>query len=106
MQEYLLLTIQGAPDEAEAAFRRRLIELWTLMLRNYPEIYESVFAEASEFEIDTGVLSRSYMVEVGAATEIIGIIQQTGLHVQPIDMDDLYSPQEITGSEWFQIPHD
>ncbi len=50
MQEYVCLTLVGRSDEAEAAFKGRLVAFWTHLLRTRPDDYEKVYSEAVEFE--------------------------------------------------------
>ena len=63
MTEYLSVTLLGNPGESEAGFKSRLTAFWTHMLRNRPDDYEKVFAEASRFGIEGGRVSRQYLVE-------------------------------------------
>ena len=102
---YLCLTLLANAGEAEAAFKSRLTAAWTHLLRTAPDAYEAVYAEAKEFETTGGRVSRAYVVEVDAADAVVAALATQGLTAQPIDPDDTYSKYEVSGSEWFQIPH-
>ena len=66
MTEYLSLTLLADSGESEAAFKARLAAFWTHMIRNKPDDYEKVFAEATKFGSEDGRISRQYMVEAAA----------------------------------------
>lgn len=106
MDEFVCLTILATPGEPEAAFKTRLTEFWTRMIRTRPDDYEQVYAEAKAFETTGGRLSRQYMIEPTAAAVMTGELAAVGLAFEPIDPDDTYSKAEASSSEWFQIPHD
>lgn len=103
--EYLCLTLVANAGESEAAFKSRLTVAWTHLLRTAPDTYEAVFAEAKDFDIVNGRVSRAYMVEASAAEAVAEALVDKGVEVRPIDPDDVYSRYEASGSEWFQIPH-
>jgi hypothetical protein len=106
MDEFVCLTMLSEPGETEAAFKLRIVSFWTHMLRNHPDEYEQVYAEARDFETHTGRVTRQYMVR----PEIAELLQQTltsqKIAAEPIDLDDTYNKAEASSSEWFQIPHD
>ena len=104
--EFLLLTVHGRPGEPEAAFKGRLVEFWTHLLRTDPDLYERVYAEATAFEADAGRVSRQYAVEPDAAPAVSAALTGQGLGFDPVDADDGYSKNEVSGRDWFQIPHD
>lgn len=106
MQEYLCLTVTGHPGETEAAFKGRLVEFWTHLLRTQPDLYERVYAEATAFETGGGRVSRQYMVELDAVAAVTAELTGQGLGFEPVDADDTYSKNEVSGRDWFQIPHD
>jgi hypothetical protein len=104
--EYLCLTVLGQPGESEAAFKGRLVEFWTHMLRNHPDTYERVYAEATAFGADGGRVGREYMVEPDAAAAVVAELTGQGLDCGPVDPDDVFTRNEVSGRDWFQIPHD
>ncbi len=106
MQDYLCLTVHGHPGETEAAFKGRLVAFWTHLLRTLPDLYERVYAEAAAFETEGGRLTRQYMVEPDAAAAVTAELGGQGLGFEPVDADDVYSRNEVSGRHWFQIPHD
>ena len=106
MTEYLRLTLHGRPGEPEAAFKGRLVEFWTHMLRTQPDLYERVYAEATAFEPAGDGVGRDYMVEPGAADAVVAVAAACELDCAAVDPDDLYSRNEASGRDWFQIPHD
>ena len=105
MDEYICVTLLGKPGEPESAFRSRLVAFWTHMLRNRPDDYEKVYAEATEFESNGGRVSRQYMVEPAAVPVLTTELAAAGIDVDPVDGDDLYSKAEASSSGWFQIEH-
>ncbi len=105
MTEYLCLTLLANLGEAEAAFKARLTSFWTHMLRNKPDDYEKVYAEATRFASTDGRVSRQYMAEVDAMSVLIAELTASGIAFTAIDPDDVYSKYEASGSDWFQIEH-
>ena len=105
MDEYVCVTLLGRSGEPESAFKSRLVAFWTHMLRNRPDAYERVYAEATEFEARGGRVSRQYMVEPGVAPVLTAELAAAGIDVGPVDPDDLYSKAEASSSDWFQIEH-
>ena len=105
MTEYVCLTILAEPSEAEAGFQARLAAYWTHMLRNKPDDYERVYAEATRFGRADGRASRQYMVEADAAAVVTAELSANGLAFAPVDPDDTYSKYEAASPDWFQIEH-
>ncbi|MBA4191002.1 MAG: hypothetical protein C0467_23705 [Planctomycetaceae bacterium] len=105
MTEYVCLTVLADPGEGEPAFKARLTVFWTHMLRNKPDDYERVYAEASRFGVVEGCVSRQYMVEADAITAVIAELMDSGIAFTPIDEDDTYTKYEATSPDWFQIEH-
>ena len=68
MDEYVCLTVKSNPGESEAAFTARMASFWTHMVRNKPDDYEKVYAEATKFEKGGDKLTRQYMLEAGVAS--------------------------------------
>jgi hypothetical protein len=106
MDEFLCLTLLARPGESEPAFKLRLVEFWTHMLRNHPDPYEGVYAEAKEFDTEGGRTCRRYMVGAEAVGAVTAELRAKGMEFAEVDEDDTYSKAEASSSEWFQIPHD
>lgn len=105
MSEYVCVTVLGNPGESEAAFKARLTAFWTHMLRNKPDDYERVYAEATRFGATGGKVSRQYMVEADAAGVVTAEMAANGIAFEPIDPDDTYTKYEAASPDWFQIEH-
>jgi hypothetical protein len=105
MTDYLCLTLLANPGEGEAAFKGRLAAFWTHMLRNKPDDYEKVYAEASRFDTTDGRISRQYMAEVEVIDVLTAELSALGVAFATIDADDTYSKYEATSPDWFQIEH-
>ncbi len=104
--EYLCLTVVGHAGEPEPAFKTRLVEFWTHVLRADPDLYERVYAEGTAFEPVGGAITRQYMVEPGAVPAVQAALAGLGLAFEAVDADDVFSRNEVSGRDWFQIPHD
>ena len=105
MDEFVCLTMVGRPGEAEAAFKARLTAFWSHMIREKPDAYEQVYAEATEFEDEGDKVSRQYMVAVGTVAAVVAAAAEMGVDSLPVDEDDVYSKDEASSSDWFQIDH-
>jgi hypothetical protein len=105
VSEYVCVTVLGNPGESEAAFKARLTVFWTHMLRNRPDDYERVYAEATRFGASDGRVSRQYMVEADAAEVVTGEMTANGIAFEPVDTDDTYTKYEAASPDWFQIEH-
>jgi hypothetical protein len=103
--DYLCVTLLGQSGETQSAFKARLTAFWTHMLRNRPDDYERVYAEATAFGDHEGRPSRQYMVEVAGADVLVNELRAANLDFLPIDEDDTYSKYEATSPDWFQIEH-
>lgn len=101
----MCITVAGNADEGEAAFKARLTAFWTHMLRNRPDDYERVYAEATRFGTGGGRVSRQYMVEAGAADAVVAELTANGIGSEPVDPDDTYTKYEAASPDWFQIEH-
>jgi hypothetical protein len=104
--EFLCLTLVSQPQETEAAFKTRLVEFWTHVLRTRPDDYEKVYSEAREFESDDDNLTRQYMIDIGVWPVLEPLLNSRKMGYLPVDEDDTYNRAEASSSEWFQIPHD
>ncbi|CAN5139477.1 hypothetical protein BH11PLA2_BH11PLA2_47800 [soil metagenome] len=105
MTEYVLITLVSATAEAEAAFKGRIAAFWTHMVRNQPDEYEKMYAEATKFVTGEGCLHRQYMAEAGVIEVLTRELTAAGLAFEPVDEDDLYSKYEATPPDWFWIEH-
>ena len=105
MDEYLCLTLVGKPAEPEPEFKARLTAFWTHMLRNRPDDYERVYAEATAFGSADGKPTRQYFVEAGAVGVLTAELAAAGVDFLPVDEDDGYSKYEASSPDWFQIEH-
>lgn len=105
MTEYLCLTLIATPGEAESSFKSRLAVFWTHMLRNKPDDYEKVYAEATRFGSTEGRVSRQYMAEVEVIDLLTSELKAHTIAFTTIDPDDVYSKYEASGPDWFQIEH-
>jgi hypothetical protein len=103
--EYLCVTIVARAGEAEAAFKTRISEFWSGIVRGQPDLFERVYAETTAFETDHGRLTRKYLVEADAAEAVAAAMKSTGLDHQTLDPDDLYTKYEAAPPEWFWIEH-
>ncbi|NBR05269.1 MAG: hypothetical protein EBT92_05810 [Planctomycetes bacterium] len=75
------------------------------MLRQSPEEFEKVYAESSEFENQAGVLKRKYAILPELTEFLKNKFLSERLNVLDIDIDDFYSPYELTAPDWMQIEH-
>ena len=105
MDDYLCVTLVGKPGEPEPEFKARLTAFWTHVLRNRPDDYERVYAEATAFGSSDGRPTRQYFVEAGAAGALVGELAAAGVDLLPVDADDVYSKYEASSPDWFQIEH-
>lgn len=105
MAEYLCITLVSEPGEGEAAFKARLAAFWTHMIRNRPDDYEKVYAEATAFGSDEGCVSRQYMVEAAALDAILKELTAKRVAHLTVDRDETYSKYEAVSPDWFQIDH-
>jgi hypothetical protein len=105
MDDFVCLTLLAKPGETASLFQSRLYAFWTHMLRNKPDDYERVYAEATEFESEQSRVSRRYMVQPDAIEVLQTELAAQEIAFLPVDMDDLYSKAEASSSEWFQLEH-
>jgi len=105
VDEYLCVVALARGGEGEAAFKARLSEFWTHVLRTMPDTFERVYAESSEFEPHDGALSRRYLVESPAVETLCEALDRGGLGFLTPDPDDVYSKYEAAPPEWFWIEH-
>jgi len=105
MEEYVCVTVRGEAGEAEAAFKGRLTAFWTHMLRQRPDDYEKVYAEATRFEDDGGTVTRQYMAQTDGVAPLLTELAAAGLAFDPPDEGDTYNKYEATPPDWFQLEH-
>lgn len=105
MDDYVCVVLKSRPDESEAGFKARLSTLWTHMLREHPDDFEKVYAEACAFETRDACLTRKYLVEFDVIEKLQRQFQATGMDHEPIDGEDRYSKYEATPPDWFWIEH-
>lgn len=105
MDEYLVVGVRSNAGELEAEFKARLTAFWTHMLRNRPDDYEKVYAEATQFEHDGDRLVRRYMIEAEAIDVIESELTGQGMAFEAAVRDDVYSKYEAAPPEWFWIEH-
>jgi hypothetical protein len=103
--DQILLTILSHPAEPQADFSSRLSQFWTSLLRDHPNAFELVYAEAIAFEAADGRLNRRYLAHIDVADLLEERLRDQGLAHEAIDRDDLYTKYEATPSEWMQIEH-
>lgn len=104
-EEYLCVTILARPGEDESAFKTRISEFWSGLVRGNPDLFERVYAETTAFELHHDRLTRKYLVEAEAAGEVSAAMTAAKLDFQPLDPDDLYTKYEAAPPEWFWIEH-
>ncbi|MCE9568312.1 MAG: hypothetical protein K8U57_40445 [Planctomycetes bacterium] len=105
MTEYVCVTLLAEPLESESAFKARLTSFWTHMLRNKPDDYERVYAEATRFDLVGSCVTRQYMVQVDALDALSIELGAKGIAFSPVDVDDTYTKYEATSPDWFQLEH-
>jgi hypothetical protein len=106
LDDFLCVTAAGRPHEPAGNFAARLSLMWTAMLREQPEQFERVYAEATEFETLAGPRSaRRYLVEPGAVPAVLTRLAAAGIDAEPVDDGDGYSKYEAVAPEWMQIEH-
>lgn len=105
MDEYLCLHLRSNPGEREADFKARLTAFWTHMLRQRPDDYEKVYAEATAFETSGDTITRQYLIEASVAIALAKELTHAAMAFDPIDEDDHYSKYEAAPPDWFWIEH-
>ena len=105
MDEYVCVTVKSRPREGPDEFHKRLIALWSRVIRSRPEEYAQVYAETTRFESAGDRVTRQYMIGADVAEVLVTELDGAGIDHDPIDPDDLYSKFEATPPDWFQIPH-
>lgn len=105
LTEYVRLTLVASAGESEPSFKARLTAFWTHMLRNKPDDYERVFAEATRFEIENNRMKREYLVETDVVESLSAELLTHTIEFAPVDRDDTYTKYEATSPDWFQLDH-
>jgi hypothetical protein len=105
VEEYLCVTLLSNPNETEADFKARLTALWSRLLREQPDDFARVYAEAVGFENHGDRLGRRYLVEADVVESLCRVIAYAGLAFDPVQTDEVYSKYEAAPPEWFWIEH-
>jgi hypothetical protein len=105
VDDYLCITVQSQPGESQPAFKSRLSELWTKMLREDEDRFEKVYAETVAFEQKNSRWTRQYLVEESAVDEVERRLIEAGVDFEPVDRDDKFTKYEAAPPEWMQIEH-
>ena len=105
MDDYLCVTLRSRADEKESDFQSRLSTFWTHMLRNRPDDYERIYAEATKFGAHDGMATRQYLIEAGVSELLQAELRTASIEFEPIDEDDIYSKYEAAPPDWFWIEH-
>jgi hypothetical protein len=103
--DYLCLTVVSLPGEGESAFKSRLSQFWTHMLRNHKDDFEKVYAETVKFGAEGNRVTRQYLVEATVVDLLEREMSTAGIAHEPIDRDDTYSKFEATPPDWMWIEH-
>src|SRR5207253_457118 len=83
--DYLSLTVVSRPGEDDAAFKGRLSQFWTHMLRNYKSDFEKVYAETVKFGAAGDRVTRQYLIQAGVADLLEREMATAGVEHEPID---------------------
>ena len=105
MDEYARIVLISRENEPSENFNRRLIALWSYMLRAHPGQYEKVYAESAAIDEVGTRLHREYLVAAEILAEIEKALAIHEMAYEPIDADDLYSKFEAAPPNWFLVPH-
>ncbi len=105
MDELIRISLAAEPGESASDFGSRLSQFWTHMLRNRPNDFERVFAEATDFESTPHGLRRHYLVEYEVLPILEAELRAAGFQYDPIDPNDTYSKYEAVAPDWWQIEH-
>lgn len=105
MQEFVRISLVSRAGESLAEFRTRLSEFWTKMLRERPDDFEKVYAEATEFEESQDGIRRHYLVEPDVVPILERACCSSDLRMDPVDWEDTYNKYEAVPPEWWQIEH-
>jgi hypothetical protein len=103
--DYLSLTVVSQPGEDAAAFKGRLSQFWTHMLRNHKGDFEKVYAETVKFGSEGSRMTRQYLVEATVVDLLEREMSAAGIAHEPFDRDDCYSKFEATPPDWMWIEH-
>ena len=103
--EYLCVTIMAQLGEAEPAFKARISEFWSGMIRGNPDLFERVYAETTAFERHGDQFTRKYLVEADASGDVCKAMTAAKMEFLPLDPDDLYTKYEAAPPDWFWIEH-
>ena len=99
------IELAGLPNESESLFSTRLSRFWTGILRLYPEQFEAVYAESSEFGRNDNRPTRQYAVEFAVVLFLQEQLEKVGIELLPVDPDNTYTRHEAVAPDWWQIEH-
>lgn len=105
LEEFQGIVLSGDTNEKEAHFSARLTNFWTKILRGYPEQFEAIYAESSEFGTRNGKPTRQYAVDPAVVLFLREQLEEAGIDLLPVDPDDTYTRYEAVAPEWWQIEH-
>ena len=105
MKEYQGIVVVGQENEPESRFSARLSEFWTVILRQHPEQFEGIYAEASEFDSNGNRPTRQYAVDPGVVDFLRELLSGAGIGLMPVDPDETFTRYEAVAPDWWQIEH-
>lgn len=105
MDEFVCIGLVSLPAEADADFAARLSRFWTQMLRQFPDSFAQVYAEATTTAHIGDCCTRAYLVEPGCVAWLLAELVRHGIGHLPINPDDTYTKYEAVAEEWMQIEH-
>jgi hypothetical protein len=105
VDDFLCVTVVARAGETAGNFAARLSVMWTGLLREQPDDFEALYAEATAFETVGGRPSRQYLVEPAAVPAVLARLAAAGVDHEPVDASDSYSKYEAVAPEWMQIEH-
>ena len=105
MDEFVCITALSRPGESQEAFKTRLSELWSGMLREAPDDFEKVYAETTKFEPEGDRWTRQYLAEESVISIVEARFAAAGVDHQPVDMHDVFNKYEAVSPDWMQIEH-
>lgn len=105
MDEFQGLTALGLVGELHQAFSTRLSGFWTDILRQAPNLFVKIYGEATQFEEESGQLSRKYAVVPSCVDDILARAKMYGINFLPPDPYDTLNRHEVVNPEWWQIKH-
>ena len=105
MDDFLCLEAISRSGETAGNFAARLSLMWTAVLREQPDDFEGVYAEATDFERRGDRAARQYLLVPGVVDAVLARLAAAGIDHEPVDPADGYSKYEAVAPEWMQIEH-